>query len=852
MKINTIIMACAMVLVSVGVAPVSARVKVGVASAVIPAARGGLGTENLKVITIGAQIDKEMLIETDKRGRTQVLFIDGSSMNIGPSSRIVIDSFVFDPEGVKGKILTDIQAGSLRFIGGLLSKRAQQVKFNVGKAVVGIRGGIVKIVREPSGRMRAELLHGHLSVQTPEGLFETGRIGTMIERTANGDVNAALVNTETVKKELDAEAEENFVKPRQPRQAASNDQDPRGRPAPEANLRRVAEVMRADAVGEGLVEVAEDGSLKASAALKKISPQLAKLVDEGALAVGKDGKLAPTAGLARRDPNLRRALNQGYLRVDENGLVVATARQPRPAEGKAPNADFLTVERRRQKNLVASRNVLQNNQQVAELYEQGLLTINKNGRLVSSEGLLLRLVTMQSPNAPGGGARPRAYVQDAASERAALANGAFDTRTTIRVVGMNVAANFYNAETARKVAAEGPRRNQRRNQPSAGAADTGPAPENDDGLPRAAARRIPAAQANNPAGTNGLNNFGLPRRDISITEDDRKQPQRAANARNKARNGAPNNNKGATARSYYLHFAGQRTPAGATQLNNGAAAAWTPYISEDAADNFLALASDGAITMNFAASNLLATNTVNQIYLENEAAVGSTTARNFLKLKTPLTFQASLAAKTGQKNSPAAPVITDARQTLTRNNTSTLQAINNAVSVCRCNQLATGLWTVDSFTDSALQNITYKHQGHFAIGAPLSADTIRSLAGQTVSFTGHAYGKLVDTGGSVDGLGNVTIALDFANPADATKNTWVLSNFSAGSVNVPQTTVGLSLNSNTARYSGTSNNAQINGSVYGTRNNLQTGGTFTINTGRGQGRYAVSGSFAARKRNNNP
>ena len=122
-----------------------ARIKVGVTAAVIPQAAMGDTQEVMKTITVGENVDEDVLIETGRRGRTQVLFVDGSSMNIGPSSRIIVDDFVFDPAQLSGNLGARIEKGSMRFIGGVLSKRAGQVKFNAGEATVGIRGGIAKI-----------------------------------------------------------------------------------------------------------------------------------------------------------------------------------------------------------------------------------------------------------------------------------------------------------------------------------------------------------------------------------------------------------------------------------------------------------------------------------------------------------------------------------------------------------------------------------------------------------------------------------------------------------------------------------------------------------------------------------
>ena len=203
-----------------------ANVQVGVAAAVLPQARAGTISntmaQTLKTIIVGAPIDSEMLIETGQSGRTQVLFVDGSSMNIGPASRIIIDRFVFNPDQLKGELSANIKEGSLRFIGGVLSKTANQVRFNAGDATIGIRGGIAKIGRDAGGQVRAELVYGRLRMETPEGVYQTARIGTVIaykpedtpDSTSAGKVTTSSVTAQSVKKELDAEARESFLAPK--------------------------------------------------------------------------------------------------------------------------------------------------------------------------------------------------------------------------------------------------------------------------------------------------------------------------------------------------------------------------------------------------------------------------------------------------------------------------------------------------------------------------------------------------------------------------------------------------------------------------------------------------------------
>ena len=52
---------------------------------------------------------------------------------------------------------------------------------------------------ESDGKLLAELVHGRLSVETPEGLFETDRIGMQIERDVSGAVSTRSVTIEEVK-----------------------------------------------------------------------------------------------------------------------------------------------------------------------------------------------------------------------------------------------------------------------------------------------------------------------------------------------------------------------------------------------------------------------------------------------------------------------------------------------------------------------------------------------------------------------------------------------------------------------------------------------------------------------------
>ena len=227
-------------------------------------------------------------------------------MNIGPNSRIIVDEFVFDPAQLTGNLGARIEKGSMRFIGGVLSKRSKQVEFDAGEATVGIRGGIAKVALLPGGALKAELVHGRLSVQTPEGLFETSRIGTLIERDAVGSVATRSVTINEAKQELDEEAEQSLI---DDSPAAPDPIAPTPDAAPSGNP-----------VDNGLVEIDEDGNLKAAEALAEADPEAARLVDEGAIAIDESGNAAPTEKMLELDDTAKEMFDRGLIKVNEEGF----------------------------------------------------------------------------------------------------------------------------------------------------------------------------------------------------------------------------------------------------------------------------------------------------------------------------------------------------------------------------------------------------------------------------------------------------------------------------------------------------------------------------------------------------
>lgn len=116
--------------------------KVGVAAAVNPDAFSSLSNVPNKQLNIGKSIFYNERIETTAQGLVQVLLVDGSTFTVGPNSNLVIDKFVYDPNKKTGELVATFSKGSMRFIGGKLSKNAGGVKVNTPDGALAIRGGM--------------------------------------------------------------------------------------------------------------------------------------------------------------------------------------------------------------------------------------------------------------------------------------------------------------------------------------------------------------------------------------------------------------------------------------------------------------------------------------------------------------------------------------------------------------------------------------------------------------------------------------------------------------------------------------------------------------------------------------
>jgi hypothetical protein len=147
-----------------------AQERVGVSSAVNEQATGTPPGRSARPLVIGQEVVFNERIAMTDVGQTQLLFLDQSSMSIGPNSDLTIDQFVYDPRTGTAKLAMTTTRGLLRFVGGKLSKQEDAVTMRTTTATLAVRGGAFLLNQAPGGSLEAVFIYGR-------GLTVTGTTG---------------------------------------------------------------------------------------------------------------------------------------------------------------------------------------------------------------------------------------------------------------------------------------------------------------------------------------------------------------------------------------------------------------------------------------------------------------------------------------------------------------------------------------------------------------------------------------------------------------------------------------------------------------------------------------------------
>jgi hypothetical protein len=158
---------------------------IGVAASITPSAEGGVGTA-FQTLAPGSELHASETVRTGDAGKADLVFIDRTNLTVGPTSEVVLDKFVYDPVGSKGKVVVQTTRGAFRFVTGTQDHSAYQINTPYGS--LGVRGTAFTCEVKPKGQKRqiagcdvkCTVESGEIDVTTPGGKKRTAKAGQTV------------------------------------------------------------------------------------------------------------------------------------------------------------------------------------------------------------------------------------------------------------------------------------------------------------------------------------------------------------------------------------------------------------------------------------------------------------------------------------------------------------------------------------------------------------------------------------------------------------------------------------------------------------------------------------------------
>lgn len=114
--------------------------KIGVAAAIANQVTGN-ASGAVRPLSSGNDIFQDETIRTGEKANAQLLFVDETTLSVGPNSEVRLDRFLYDPNRRTGNVVLETGKGVFRFVSGNADPRSYQVKTPV--ATIGFRGSVV-------------------------------------------------------------------------------------------------------------------------------------------------------------------------------------------------------------------------------------------------------------------------------------------------------------------------------------------------------------------------------------------------------------------------------------------------------------------------------------------------------------------------------------------------------------------------------------------------------------------------------------------------------------------------------------------------------------------------------------
>jgi hypothetical protein len=119
----------------------------------------------------GAKVHQDEILITGAKSTAEIKLLDETKLAVGPSSRLVLDKFVYDASAPPKSISITLAKGAFRFITGASDKAAYEIR--TPTATMGVRGTVFDVFVADNGESIVLLHEG--SVEVCAGLLNCKR-----------------------------------------------------------------------------------------------------------------------------------------------------------------------------------------------------------------------------------------------------------------------------------------------------------------------------------------------------------------------------------------------------------------------------------------------------------------------------------------------------------------------------------------------------------------------------------------------------------------------------------------------------------------------------------------------------
>ncbi len=94
-------------------------------------------------LSVGDSVYRNEVVRTGTDSLAKLIFLDSTNLAVGPTSRVVLDRFVYEGDQSTGKVAVGLAKGLFRFTTGNLDKKAYTI--STPTAAIGVRGTMLDI-----------------------------------------------------------------------------------------------------------------------------------------------------------------------------------------------------------------------------------------------------------------------------------------------------------------------------------------------------------------------------------------------------------------------------------------------------------------------------------------------------------------------------------------------------------------------------------------------------------------------------------------------------------------------------------------------------------------------------------